>query len=257
MSRICVVLLASAALFAGAALAQTVTCNKAQNYGAAQGKIYNTACPAARPYCTGSGLCSECATGKNSICDCPANYKCVAAVQNAVRDADFCAPTPLSVINDACVTANDCAVNLKDQRTNVSTLAFYTECTTTAPTKCRYCNGPSYSAVISCTRGEVPLGSDPAHYGSKSDFRSCAPVNNAWNTNTPILNPPLPTDPYEYERNQYVGTQTPTRSGTPTPSATATLSVGASPSVGAKAVSSMAPRLYCALLLLAAMASLH
>lgn len=228
MPRFCAIVLA--VLFAAAACsAQTVVCNKANNYGGTNGKIYNSACPPERPYCTGSGLCSECALGKDSLCDCPPNYKCAAARFNAVRNADFCTPIPLTVIDDACADASACPVQLQSQQSGLTETAFYATCTTAGT--CRYCNGRSYSSVIFCTQGEVPGGGDARAYGSKSSPRGCLTDVDAWNSNVAVLDPALPTDPYEYERNQY-----PVPSPTPTPSESSTpsLSFGASPTSSAR-----------------------
>lgn len=211
--------------------ATTITCDTSQNYGGAQGAIYNTACPADRPYCTGSGLCSECAVGKDSLCDCPPNYKCAAARFNVVRDADFCSPMPLTVIDGVCADANECGVDLEDQRTGLDATAFFTSCVNS---ECRYCNGRSFSSTIWCKQEEVPGGGDARVHGSKTGPRSCIQASNAWNSDTEVLSPPLPTDPYEYERSQY-----PTPSGGPVvslpaslaPTPTPSLSTGASPSV--------------------------
>lgn len=219
-------------------MATTIICDKSQNYGGAQGAIYNTACPGDRPYCTGSGLCSECALGKDPLCDCPSNYKCAAARFNTVRDADFCAPMPLTVIDGVCVDANDCAIELTSKQTATEEIAFYTSCVNS---ECRYCNGRSYSSVIRCQRGEVPGGGDPRVYGSKTSSRGCTQVTNAWNSNTETVTPALPTDMFEYERNQYPSVQPSSGpNGSPSPASpssspapatpTASLSIGASPS---------------------------
>lgn len=203
----------------------TIVCNKASNYGGSNGLIYNTACPRDRPYCTGSGLCSECASGKPSICDCPANYHCAAARYNTVRAADFCAPYPLSVIDSTCATANDCEVQLQNIQTGANENAFYASCVST---KCRYCDGYAYSSVIRCAQAEVPGGGDANLYGSKTFSLGCAPASNAWNSYTAVLSPPLPTDMFQYERNQY-----PPQTGStpsPCPSASRTKSIGATPS---------------------------
>ena len=244
-------------------MATTITCNKAQNYGGAQGAIYNTDCPADRPYCTGSGLCSECAVGKNSLCDCPPNYKCAAARFNTVRDADFCAPMPLTVIDDVCTDANDCAIELTSKQTNTDEIAFYTSCVNS---ECRYCNGRSYSSVIRCTQGEVPGGNDPAAYGSKTSARTCPEVYNAWNSNSETLSPPLPADMFQYERNQYPSVEPSSGPGGTSPSSspapttpTATLSIGASPSSSASASTSSSSSITCSvyLLVVAALVILH
>merc|ERR1712100_435943 len=208
----------------------SVSCDRSLNYGGAQGAIYNTACPPQRPYCTGTGgsngLCSECAVGKDPLCDCPPNYKCAAARFNPVRNADFCSPMPLTTIDDACMDNNDCPVRLESLQTSQLETAFFTSCVNA---DCRYCNGRSFSTVIYCQQGEVPGGGDPRAYGSKaSTARTCAEAYNAWNSNTAVLSPPLPTDPFQYERNQYA---TLTPSVVPaTPTRTPSLSEGASPS---------------------------
>lgn len=214
------------AFLVGAALAVNIACDKSRNYGGDQGAIYNDACPPERPYCTGSGLCSECALGKDPICDCPPNFKCAAARFNTVRNADFCAPMPLDVIDGTCTDANQCAVQLVDQRTDAQAIAFYTSCVNG---ECRYCNGRSYSSTITCRQDKVPSGGDPRVWGSKvQTARACVDVANAWNSYTETLSPPLPTDPYQYERDQYEGvTSSPT--GTVSPSADP-LAVVASPS---------------------------
>ena len=203
----------------------TIACNKGSNYGGSNGLIYNTACPLARPYCTGSGLCSECAAGKPSLCDCPLNYHCASARYNTVRAADFCAPFPLSVIDTNCATANDCDVQLQDLQTGASQPAFYASCVST---KCRYCDGYAYSSSIRCVQAEVPGGGNANFYGSKTLSQACPPIVNAWNSYTTVLSPPLPTDMFQYERNQY-----PAPAGTtpsPCPSVSRTKSIGATPS---------------------------
>ena len=243
------VCLLMASLVVSGVVAQTIVCNKANNYGGTNGKIYNLACPPERPYCTGSGLCSECAVGKNSLCDCPPNYQCAAARFNTVRNADFCAPTPVSVIDDTCATSSDCAVTLQSQQSGNNEIAFYATCT--SGLTCRYCNWRSYSSTIACTQGEVPGGGDPSHYGSKTGFMACITNVNAWNSQTAVLNPALPTDPYEYERNEYPPpSPTPTGSTTRTPSLstgasrspspTPSLSLGSSASGSVKAMNSSA-----------------
>lgn len=246
-------------LVALASAQNSITCDKSQNYGGAQGAIYNSACPPARPYCTGSGLCSECAVGKDPLCDCPPNYKCAAARFNTVRNADFCSPMPLTTIDDACVDNNDCPVELENLQTSQLETAFFTSCVNS---DCRYCNGRSFSTTISCQQGEVPGGGDPRAYGSKtSTARVCFEATNAWNSNTAVLNPPLPTDPFQYESNQYpspsvAGTSASTGTS-PSQTPTSSLSIGASPSTGANAVScahglllSLAVLLPCVLMML-------
>lgn len=210
----------------GATVAVNIACDTSRNYGGDQGAIYNDACPPERPYCTGSGLCSECALGKDPICDCPPNFKCAAARFNTVRNADFCAPMPLDVIDATCSDANQCDVQLVDQRTDANAIAFYTSC---VANECRYCNGRSYSSTILCRQDKVPPGGDPRTWGSKADTaRACLQAANAWNSYTETLTPPLPVDMYEYERDQYEGV-TASPSGTVSPSAEP-LAVALSPS---------------------------
>lgn len=210
--------------------ANNIQCNTGDNYGAAQGLIYNSACPADRPYCTGSGYCSECATGKDPTCDCPPNFKCAGARFNTVRNADFCAPMPLDVIGNPCTSASECNVDLVNQNTMALQTAFFTDC---VPDECLYCNGLSTDGYI-CTQGEVPGGGDARRYGSKDEGRACFSAYNAWNSQEYPLEPPLPTDPLEYEREQYVESSGSGSSPAPTPSnsvtPTASLSLGATPS---------------------------
>jgi len=226
-----------------------ILCNTATNYGPANRIVYNTACPTARPYCTGSGQCSECAAVRDPACDCPANYKCVSWQYNSVRPADFCIPTPLAIIGKPCVDSNGCNISMTTVTTSAYLPATYGVCMNSA---CAYCNG-GQSPVFICTQGVPPGGADESRYGSKAEGRSCSAARNAWNTNSLPLNPPLPVDPFQYERQQYTdatpsptmpasGGTTPsqtmaaagvTPSGTPsrTGTATASLSQGASPSV--------------------------
>ncbi len=223
--------------------ANNVACTTANNYGGTNGLIYNSACPADRPYCTGSGSCSECATGKDSVCDCPANYKCAGARFNTVRNADFCAPIPLSVIGGTCTDANQCNVDLVNQNTQQTQTAFFVDCVSS---ECKYCNGLATDGYI-CTQGEVPGGGDARRYGSKTEGRACFPAVNGWNSLVLPLDPPLPTDSFQYERDQYIASGSSPPPSTPT----ATLSLGATPSNSPVPSSSCRPAIYLLLLLFA------
>jgi len=227
----------------GAFALSTIACNIANNYGSAGSPIYNSACPADQPYCNGAGLCSECSSSKNSLCDCPPNYHCVNSAYNRVRNADFCAPYPFALYGQACLNTSYCGVQLNTSLGSLQT-AYYGVCVSNT---CRYCDHLTSTAFI-CQQAQS--GADPRTYGSKNSARGCAPAYDAWNTAQWPLSPPLPTDPYAYEAGNY-GTQSPTVSTSPTPSrapgssanpttsvtpsstsaATASLSLGASPSV--------------------------
>jgi hypothetical protein len=192
-----------------------IACSIGNNNGDSwTGAIYNNACPKDRPYCTGSGLCSECSATKDSTCDCPVNYQCVAAPYNAVRNADFCAPIPLAALNGACTTANDCGISLVVQKSGINQTAYYAVCASRINV-CRYCDG--YGSFFgACTQGVVPGGADKRAYGSTANIVGCSPAADAWNSNTKVLSPPLPLDPYEYERNEYYGAVDATSTSTTT-----------------------------------------
>lgn len=215
------------AFVACAYAASNITCDRTRNYGGDNGRIYNDACPAKRPYCTGTadvGLCSECAVGKSEICDCPANYKCVAARFNQVRNADFCAPMPLTVIDSPCADANDCAITMVSQQSGDELVAYYASCVNNV---CRYCNGRSYSSAFLCREGVVPSGGDARTYGSKfGEARACPEIYQAWNTNTADLDPPLPTDLFAEEKRLYAPAS---KVEEPSPQNNATTSSGTAP----------------------------
>lgn len=194
----------------------TIPCDKSANYGSSSLLIYNNACPLDRPYCTGQGLCSECAVGKDSLCDCPPNHRCAAARFNAVRNADFCTPVPIADIDTPCADNNGCPVELADQTTTAQATAFFLSCVNS---QCRYCNGRETSSSIVCIQERLPTGADPRLYGSKTGTsRVCKQSADAWNSNTRVLDPALPTDQYAYERTQYAPPSASTAPATGQPS---------------------------------------
>lgn len=220
--------------------ADRIQCSAASNYGPGTStlQVYNTACSDRQyPYCSGSE-CGECSSGKpDSACDCPANYDCVQAVFNPVRNAAFCAPYPASLHGRSCTQNSDCVVQLLNQQTNTMQDAIAGVCVSG---ECGFCN-PAAEQTITCQWGPVPDGSNPKNYGSKGgEVRAC--LANAWNSAVWPLPSPLPSDPYSRERSLYPSQSAASPSVAPSSaSPTASLSVGASPSsAGSNVVSSAA-----------------
>lgn len=191
----------------------SITCDIGQNYGPSNSQLwYNTACPPNTPYCTGSGLCSECVAQKDPDCDCPPNFGCLAYYFNPVRGADFCSPFPVALYGQSCGTQSDCNYTLPRQSDGAVIIANYVFCVST---ECFYCTNEN---VRICNQGVLPIGADPGLYGSKNEGRGCIQSVGAWNAYSWPTSTVLPTDPYAYERSQYGTSLSPSVSPSRAPS---------------------------------------
>lgn len=183
-----------------AAQQEPTLCDISLNHGPQGMLIYNTDCTDDNyPYCTGSGLCAECSPGKScSTCDCPANFECVQAQFNPVRNAAFCAPFDADMYDSVCSTDADCAIYMNNVNTGEPDIAMQGVCVSGL---CKFCNRLAEVSHI-CEQKKATGDQDACYRGSKIGGRGCLAAD-VWNSNTWPLSSPLPTDPFEYEANQW------------------------------------------------------
>jgi hypothetical protein len=196
-----------------AAQSEPQLCDITQNYGPQGMLIYNNDCvDLAYPYCTGSGICAECSPGKScDTCDCPANFKCVQAQFNPVRNAAFCAPFDVDMYDRVCSADSDCAVLMTNVDTAQFDIAMQGTCISGL---CKFCNRLSEVTRL-CEQTQATNDQNACSRGSKAQGRACL-TPDVWNSNFWPLPSQLPSDPYSYETSQWAEMR-PCESRTPSP----------------------------------------